>query len=235
MAPEPESTPAPAPAPVSAWLTDLRFDWNEATQGARRQALAKGEPLFLEGQRCQAVYVVLTGRVLLSACASDGRERHLMIVGATGLVGDCAWYAADRHVLSAAGATDAASVAVVPLAQMRAALARHPHLQRQQQQMASLRFRIMLGQLALQASNCARRRIGCHLLGLMNSYGARHGQGMLIPIRFTQQEMGDICGLSRVSVSNTFNTLAREGVIGRSGALLWVRDVPRLARIAAGD
>ena len=64
----------------------------------------------------------------------------------------------------------------------------------------------------------------------MNSYGEPHRDGTLISITFTQQEMGNICGLSRVSVSNVFTLLEREGVIARSGRLIVICDAPQLMR-----
>lgn len=91
-----------------------------------------------------------------------------------------------------------------------------------------MRFQIMLQHLALQGANSARRRVCHHLLGLMNSYGAPHDDGTVISIAFTQQEMGNICGLSRVSVSNIFTRLEREKVIARAGRLIVIRDAPQL-------
>jgi CRP-like cAMP-binding protein len=50
----------------------------------------------------------------------------------------------------------------------------------------------------------------------------------VISIAFTQQEMGSICGLSRVSVSQIFSQLEREQVIARSGRLVVILDQARL-------
>ena len=66
---------------VSAWLTNLRFRWDETIQGARTRHFAKDETLFLEGKTADKVYVILDGRVRLTTYAFDGRERHLMIIG----------------------------------------------------------------------------------------------------------------------------------------------------------
>jgi len=62
----------------------------------------------------------------------------------------------------------------------------------------------------------------------MHSYGAPHHQGTVISISFTQQEMGSICGLSRVSVSNIFTQLEREQVIARAARLVVIVDAARL-------
>lgn len=214
---------------VSAWLTDLRFSWHEAIKGLRTRRFTKGETLFLEGNPADEVYAILDGRVRLTSYACDGKERHLMIIGPNGLVGDCGLWSARGYVVSAVAAVDAV-VCAIPTSAMPGILMQHPSLFRQHQQLASMRFRIMLQQLALQGSNSARRRVCHHLLGLMNSYGEPHRDGTLISITFTQQEMGNICGLSRVSVSNVFTLLEREGVIARSGRLIVICDAPQLMR-----
>lgn len=67
----------------------------------------------------------------------------------------------------------------------------------------------------------------------MNSYGAAHRDGTLVAITFTQQEMGRLCGLSRVSVSKIFSMLTQENVIGHEGRAVIIRDTAALTRMAA--
>ncbi len=224
---EPGRAVVPQARVVSAWLTNLHFRWSETIQGARTRRFAKDETLFLEGNSADHVYVILEGRIRLTTYAFDGRERHLMIVGPNGLVGDCGLLSTRNYVVSAVAAADAC-VCPVPAAAMLAALRGTPQLLNQHQELSSMRFQIMLQHLALQGANSARRRVCHHLLGLMNSYGAPHDDGTVISIAFTQQEMGNICGLSRVSVSNIFTRLEREKVIARAGRLIVIRDAPQL-------
>ncbi len=225
--PGPGHDAAPDGMIVSAWLTDLRFSWDEAIRGLRTRRFAKDETLFLEGNPADEVYAIMEGRIRLTTYGFDGKERHLMIIGPNGLVGDCGLLSAKGYVVSAVAAVDAV-VCAIPASAMPGMLMQHPQLARQHQQLSSMRFRIMLQQLALQGSNSARRRVCHHLLGLMNSYGEPHRDGTVISITFTQQEMGNICGLSRVSVSNVFTLLEREGVIARSGRLIVICDAQRL-------
>ena len=154
-----------------------------------------------------------------------------MILGANGLVGDCALHSAHAYVVSAVAATDTVA-SMVPIAILQAALSRDPRLAAQHQALSSMRFRIMLRHVAAQGSNTSRRRVCLHLLDLVNSYGFAHESGTAISIAFTQQEMGSICGLSRVSVSHIFTWLAQEGVITRSGRLVVVVDVARLTLLS---
>ena len=212
---------------VSAWLTDLHFDWDAATRGTRTRRFAKDETLFLEGQAADTVYVIREGRVRLTSFGFDGKERHLMILGPNGLAGDCALRSTRKYVVSAVAASDAV-VSMVPGAALLDALTRDPRMASQHQALAGMRFRIMLRHVAVQGSNSSRRRVCLHLLDLVNSYGAAHALGCVISISFTQQEMGSICGLSRVSVSHIFTQLEREQVITRAGRLVVIVDAARL-------
>lgn len=212
---------------VSAWLTSLQFDWSDVARGARTRQFAKDETLFLEGQAADTVYVIQQGRIRLTSFGFDGKERHLMIVGANGLAGDCALRSTRKYVVSAVAAADAL-VSMVPSTAMAEALARHPVLAGQHQALSSMRFRILLRHVAVQGSNSSRRRVCLHLLDLVHSYGAAHELGTVISISFTQQEMGSICGLSRVSVSHIFTQLEHEQVITRAGRLVVIVDATRL-------
>jgi len=229
--PLPASAAAPAPPDgrqlVSAWLTNLQFQWDAVTGGARVRRFAKEETLFLEGQAADTVYVIRDGRVRLTTFGFDGKERHLMILGPNGLAGDCALGSTRTYVVSAVAAADTL-VYMVPAATVLSALARDGQLAGQHQALSSMRFRIMLRHVAEQGSNSSRRRVCLHLLDLMHSYGAPHHQGTAISISFTQQEMGSICGLSRVSVSHIFTQLEREQVVARAGRLVVIVDAARL-------
>ena len=97
---DPRSHPTASPF-VSAWLADLNYAWGAMTEGTRTVTLKKDQVLFHQGQLTQAVYVIEEGRVRLSSFSLDGRERHLMILGSHGLVGDCGWPHSDRYTVSA--------------------------------------------------------------------------------------------------------------------------------------
>ncbi|MDM0034704.1 Crp/Fnr family transcriptional regulator [Variovorax sp. J22P271] len=227
----PSSPPRDGP-PVSAWLTALDFEWSELTRGYRPQAVANNALLFGQGLPLDAVYVVQAGRLRLTGDSVDGRKRHLMIIGANGLAGDCGLFLDGGRYLVSAEAATAAVVWALPAAAVAAALQRSPVLMRQYAALSALRYRIMLQHHALQGANSAGRRVCHHLLGLMGSYGTPHRDGTLISVAFTKQEMGDLCGLSRVSVSQILGRLARQGVVAEAGRHVVVLAPDRLAAVA---
>lgn len=218
---------------VSAWLADLKYSWAGMTEGTRMLSLKKDQVLFHQGQSAQAVYVIEEGRVRLSSFSIDGRERHLMILGSHGLVGDCGWPHSERYTVSALASSEVL-LRVVDMARFAAALHEQPLLTQQHRALSSRRLCVLLQQLELQAHNSAGRRICHHLLGLLHAYGSPLQQGLRIGISFTQQEMGNICGLSRVSVAYVFSRLERQGVIARQQRHLIVLRPDQLEREASG-
>jgi CRP/FNR family transcriptional regulator len=230
-----ETTTTTAPSendwPISAWLTALTFDWREATRGCRRRSVAAEETIFLAGQTASTAYVIEEGRVRLTAFSADGKERHLMIVGPNGLVGDCGLLSSKTYVVSAVAASDAV-LSTVQTDTLLHALDHNPQLLRQHHAMTSTRLQVLLQHLAMQGPNSGQRRVCHHLLGLMRSYGKPVAGGVAISIHFTQQEMGNICGLSRVSVSHIFTELERLGVITRSARLVVVLEPQQLVELA---
>jgi CRP-like cAMP-binding protein len=226
------SSVVPDEPPVSAWLNALDFDWEEITRGYRRQAIANNALLFGQGWQLDSVYVVRSGRLRLTTDSIDGRKHHLMFIGPNGLAGDCGLFLEGRRYLVSAEAATEAVVCAVPSASFMNALQQSPALMRQSAALAALRFRIMLQHHALLGANSARRRVCHHLLGLMGSYGVAHRAGTLITMAFTKQEMGDLCALSRVSVSQILTQLAEDGVVAEEGRQLVVLAADRLAELA---
>lgn len=232
--PRTATAPALATMPqqfVSVWLTDLHYDWTEIKQRGRERLVKKEEILFLEGQPTDTVYIVESGRIRLVAYSPDGKEQHLAVIGSNGLVGDCGLFSGGHHLCSAIASCEAA-LFEVPGDFMIQAIQRYPTVMRQYLALMDMRFRIMLQHYALLSASSARQRVCYHLLGLMHGYSSPHRDGHIIRILFTQQEMANVCSISRVSVSNIFMSLEGEHVIARDGRNIVILDPQHLTALA---
>ncbi|QRX81757.1 Crp/Fnr family transcriptional regulator [Glaciimonas sp. PAMC28666] len=216
---------------VSIWLTDLDYDWSEIKQRGRERVAKKEEILFLEGQPTNTVYIVESGRIRLVTYSPDGKEQHLAVIGSNGLVGDCGLFSVGRHQCSAIASSEA-TIFEVAGDTMLQAVQRHPTVMRQYLALIDVRFRIMLQHYALLSASSATQRVCYHLLGLMHGYSSPHRGGLVIRIVFTQQEMANVCSISRVSVSNIFSMLEDQHVITREGRNIVIIDPKRLTTLA---
>lgn len=210
------------------WLVNLEHDWSSLVAGLPVRQAAKESVLYLQGAPVRAVHVILEGRVRLVSHTAPGQERHVAVIGANGLVGDCGFWAEGRHQTGAVASTDIRHVELAPQ-RLAAALHESPLLMRQLLAFGDQRFRVMLQHHALLGAGSALQRVCFALHGLVTLYGAPHPCGQRIGMRFTQEEMASICSVSRVSVATVLGSLAQRGVIAREGRDIIVRDMPFLA------
>lgn len=221
-----------SPEAISTWLEGLDFDWTDLVAGRRLRLLRKNECLFAQGDADTQVYVVHSGRIRLTLHDMVGRELHVAIVGRTGLLGDTGAGTFGQHLCSAYAST-ASSVYAVPRQELLEGLRQHPQWLHQARAMADHLMRLSLQHHSLLGGHSAKARVCHHLLGLLASYGQPHPSGRLIGIPFSQQEMAELCCISRVSVSHVLGELEREGIIGRDGRSMVVRDVAALSGLRA--
>lgn len=219
-------------APVSTWLEQLDFDWSGLLPAGRPRSLRKNECLFLQGQADAHVYIVVSGRVRLVIHDGAGRELHVAIVGRHGLLGDAGASAFGQH-LTSAYASAPTTVCVLPRACWHRGLDEQALWRQQARAMADHLLRLSWQHHWLLGVQGARQRVCHHLLGLLFSYGEAHPRGQRLSIVFSQQEMADLCCISRVSVSHVWSELERDGVIAREGRQLLVLDAEALRRKAA--
>ena len=78
------------------------------------------------------------------------------------------------------------------------------------------------------------KRVAKVLLWLGQDHGTETAKGVRLNIKLTQQEIGDITGLSRVSVANAFSLLFQEGALVKGEKSLYITDWEKLQAISRG-
>lgn len=206
----------------SAWMASPEFAWETLPPLGKPRTLRQHETLFHQGDRAEWAYFVVSGRVRLSIIAPDGRERQLMIIGSSSIVGERLGQE-PTHAVCAYAATATCVVRAFSNDALRETAYRQPSLMEKLLLLQERKFLLMLTHLELQNSHSAMQRVIHHLLGLANSYGQSLSEGIVINLAFTKQEMANLCGLSRVSVANVFSKLEENGILGKSGRLVLIK------------
>lgn len=221
-APSPSSLPRPGGPFRTFWLGDPRHDWQALVQARVPRLLRRGELLYPQGAPVAQLFVVLRGRVRLVRYAAEGRERHLMVIGPQGLLGDEGGVEAGQQVCAAVASSEA-SVVGLPWAQAQQLLQADAKLLQQYLAFSGQRMQALLLHHELLSQGGASRRVATALLGLLHTHGQAHAEGWLIRLVFTQEEMASLCSLSRMSVSSVMGDWARQGVLEREGRFYLVR------------
>lgn len=210
------------PAQLAAELDELSYSLLFPT----------GTVLFSEGEPARGVFIVGTGRVKLSICAGDGKTLILRLAEPGDVVGLPGTLSGNPYEVTAA-AIGPCRVAYVK----RDSFLRFMHAHQE----------ICLGvaeQLRkMYCSACHEiRRIGLShsasekLAELLVGWPVTNGDSPIrIPFPFSHEEVGQMIGSSRETVSRAFANFKRKRLAELHGATLHIRDRAALRAIAAGD
>ena len=191
-----------------------------------------GSVLFAEGDAARGVFILATGRVKLWICSGDGRILILRLAEPGDIVGLPATLSGNRYEVTAA--------AIGPCC--CAFVKREPFLS-----LMNAHMEICLGvtdQLRkIYCSACYEiRRIGLShsavekLAELLVGWPATNGDSpSRIRFPFSHEEVGQMIGSSRETVSRAFATFKKRRLAELNGATLHICDRAALEAIADGD
>ena len=226
------STPSTPPAscadcerragPIFCNLPDGPFRVFDAVKQTR--LYDRDEWLFMEGDEPEGVFLVCSGRVKLSASSSEGRTMILQIASHGELLGVPAAVNGRPHTCSAQ-ALEPAHLKFV----------RRADFLEMSRSWGAVSYRVV--QALCGANDCAQDRV--RSLGLAESAservarflldrcaldGRRDERGVHLTLTLTHQEIGQLVGISRETVSRTLTRFRAERLISGAGARLLVPD-----------
>lgn len=180
---------------------------------ARHGRYAKGQSVFRPGGPGANVYFLESGRVKIYQPAGSGREVLLWfcLTGEIFGLAEVAWGGRGRVV----GATACEDSLVLAVSQddFRAFLRSRPDAAMLCMGVLSSRLRGLSDVLVNLASDEVDTRIAKLILRLGARYGRREGGVMHLDIPLTHQEIADMVGTTRQTVTSVLSRLRREGVL----------------------
>ena len=178
---------------------------------ATRRKIKRGDSLFSNGDRFDALYAIRTGFFKTRITTEDGRDQVTgfqmagEIIGLDGIVGD-------RHSCDAV-ALDDAEVCEMPYARIEELSREVPALQTHVHKIMSREIVREHGVMLLLGSMRAEERLAAFLLNLVQRLHARGFSRSELVLRMTREEIGSFLGLKLETVSRTFSKFAEDGLI----------------------
>lgn len=177
------------------------------------------------------IFVVVSGWIYSFALLEDGRRQIVRLHFRGDLLGlDGLAFPESPDAIAAL--TDS-EVCLIDRTRLGALFAEHPRL-------AALLFAVqqvdrvnLTDRLVSLGRNSARGRVAALLLQIANRMKFANlpiADGFALPL--TQEEIGDLTGLTAVHVNRTMRVLSEQGFIARTGNVLKILHPDRLARVA---
>jgi CRP/FNR family transcriptional regulator len=196
----------------------------------RRRPVARGDHLFVCGDRFRSIYAVHSGSLKTYRMTEDGREQVTGFFLPGELVGlDAIGH--DEH-RGAARALETAGVCEIPFADLEALGERIPGLSKQLLRIMSREMHADHLLLMLLGKRSADERLAAFLVSLSQRFGARGYSATEFHLSMSRIDIGNYLGLAVETVSRLFGRLQRQGILEVRNRLVCLRDPARLHELA---
>ncbi|MDP2056239.1 MAG: Crp/Fnr family transcriptional regulator [Thiobacillus sp.] len=176
------------------------------------QAFAKGESIFRAGEMSQCVFLLLKGRIKIYQPSTVGKEAILWFCFSGELFGLAEAARGGERVVSAQ-ACDTCEVLCIRQEQFNAFLETHPQTSLIIVQVLACRLRVLGDVVINLISDDVRTRILKMVLQLGTRCGIPSTRGLCLDIALTHQEIADMIGTTRQTVTTTLGQLERDGLL----------------------
>jgi CRP-like cAMP-binding protein len=198
---------------------------------AKRSSHSPGETVFRKGDPGDSMMAVIRGRVKICTYSGDGRELVLNIVGAGVLFGEIALLDGQPRTGDAVAIEDT-ELLVVDRNRFMPFLKENPEIQARLLAVLCRRLRQTSEHLEDALMRDARSRVARGLLRLAEAFGKPERDGIRLDIKLSQQQIGNLIGISRESINKHLGDWVRAGHMVMEGGLITIRDRGALESIA---
>lgn len=189
--------------------------------------------LFVEGQSSPGVMVIVSGRVKLSTASADGRTIVVRMAGPGEVLGLSATVVGRPCELTAE-TLEPTRIKIIPRESFKHWLRVHPELAFQIAQELAEEYNNTCQQLrSMLLSHTATQRLARTLLQLVRNAGP--GKEVRVQFSLTHQEVAEMIGTSRETVTRLLSGFRHKGLIELEGSMLTVCDREALRELGRGD
>lgn len=195
------------------------------------QRYAKGELIFRSGGPGHNVYFLRSGKVKIHQSSPVGREVILWFCFPGEIFGLAEVARGGRRVVNAQ-ACESSEVFAVAQDKFRACIEERPHIALLSMEVLSSRLRVLGDMFVNLVSDDVNTRIAKLIVRLGARYGVRVGSEISLSIPLTHQEIADMVGASRQTVTSALSAFKRQGVLSVENRRIQIESENRLNELA---
>jgi CRP/FNR family transcriptional regulator, cyclic AMP receptor protein len=207
-------------------------EMQEMEKITRMEEVKKRQPLYLPGDPSRNVYLLKKGRVKIANTAPSGKEVTFDILEPGEVFGELE-VLEDAPRSTSAEALDDALICVIPRKDFDQYLAMHPNVTVKLTKLIGLRLKKIQSRIEDLVFRDVPARLAHLLSELSKSDGVADKQGVRLKVRLTHQEMANLIGCSRETVSATMGLFRDQGLIQMDGRTITILKPDGLSRLVS--
>ena len=201
-------------------FSDLsKSDLTKISDRMTHRKFTKNQMILLEDDLGQTFFVIATGSVKITRLSDDGREVILAMLGEADFFGEMSLLDGDGRSANVV-ALEASEVLTLARNEFLDILEQYPKISISLLEELTNRLRKSDQQIESLSLSDVEQRIGITLIRLAEELGTiKQGSVKIKNLPF-QQDIANMAGTSRETVSRTFKLLEEKGLLSRQGRLL---------------
>jgi CRP/FNR family transcriptional regulator, cyclic AMP receptor protein len=193
-----------------------------------------GAALFIEGEKPHGTYVLLSGRVKLSICSPGGKVMILRIAKSGEILGLHA-VVSKTSFQATAETIEPCQVSFLRSDEFLRFLRQYPEASLEAARQLSASYQEACGQLrAIGLCDSARKRVARFVLEWVEN-GEMLGDGVHSTLTLTHEEIGQLIGTSRETITRALGEFKSRRWISIKGSTLLVKNVDALQAMVGND
>lgn len=193
-----------------------RLDWGEVKlicERAYERWYQKNEVIFFEcDNEDKKLYILVSGRVKLSMLSPDGKEKVLTILQEGDIFGEMSLFDEDPHPITAE-VIEEARLVILPFDDLENIIMQNPKVAIKIIEALAKKTRLLTSQIRELVFQDAEGRLASLLTRFAEDFGVDVKSGKMIDLILTHQEIANLLGSSRVTVTKLINQFIDEGII----------------------
>jgi CRP-like cAMP-binding protein len=211
--------------PIFAHLTGPEM--KSLQQRVGRRHFQRGELLFNEGDACQGLYLVASGKIRIFKLSPAGREQVLSVEEPGSSFAELPVFDGGNYPASAS-AQEEADVLFISRQDFQSFCREHPDVALKVIAVVGSRLRRLVGIIEDLSFTTVRHRLISLLLRLAQSDGRSTKQGVRLELTKSHQDLAAELGTVRELVSRNLSRLQAEGYLEVDGRNIIVKDLAGL-------
>lgn len=196
---------------------------------ARARKFPRGAPIYLPADEADGVLLLTAGRAKICGISADGKQSILAFIEPGELFGELAIFQGGQRE-EYAEAVEVSTVLLIPADEMRRLVEQHPDVAIGVTKLIGLRRRRIERRLKYLLFRSNRERLVHLLLELAEQYGRRTAEGVLLTIKLSHQDLANVIGSTRETVTVTLGELQAEGHLSVGRRKIVLSNLDRLAQ-----
>lgn len=187
----------------------------------------RNRTVFAEGDPGEGFHFIRSGKVKVFKSSEDGKEHILNILGPGDVFAEVLLFNEAPYPASATAIEDSV-IGVIRNRDLEALLVDYPKIAVRIIRVMSKKLQYIQSRIKLLALSDSQAKVAQALDYLTERYGRQTDRGWEVALEINRQDLANMAGTTRETVSRVFRTLKDDGVIDDDERRLVVRDRRRL-------